>query len=429
MTNVILWPLKRLQRKASANVPTSHAEGHSEHAFPPQGNASLKTIIQSDISQSTKRVIWIHVDSRIEYEFVSPIIRRFAHENQYTILLTYSGSANAFADYNCFEAWDAPMDYIFQLPANTISNATLFFEQTKPSMAIFVSLAKHTNYYWLLSANKIPTFLITPNTFSEDSSLFTKWYSISKRNALRRFTHIFATDVASCKYLHTIGITNSSYTGNPLIDEIRTKCLPKPPSPRLSIIEQFTKNSEHIFIGGNIDLEQDLRRVAQLVNTDSSIKCILFPRIISEETLNRIKAALNNPTVCYSECDTNSDFKKVQTLVIDFLTSAEEFYRYGTFAYIGSEGFFNSRQSIAAMIHGLPIAFGARSSKQPIPKVLVERGIAQIVRGTNGLRVWGNSVKNNPILSHKAKVLAYDFTESHIGAVENTFSHIIASLI
>lgn len=358
----------------------------------------------SGLSESTKPVIWAHIDSWTESEILHPIIKLFAKEGKYTILMTYSSSLLP-VKYDLQRDCDC-IDYLFPLPVDNFTNAELFIAFAKPLVVIFAISSYCFNYLYQLKKRNIPTFLIV--TKIAKSFPFLKWHDSLYKNALKTFTHIFVFDNESKAFLDKLGVSNVT------IDAYLPVAMPGQKIKKDyhdSIIEKFVANEKFIFIGGNIDAEKDLRLVAHLANANPALKCILAPHTISEEHLNRIKYELEGFTLLYSECDENTNFHKVQILVIDFLGDLSHIYSYGSCAYIG--GGFTSylHNVIEATANGLPTSFGPRIKHRALPKYLINLGVSQIVRTPDDIYKWEKNLELNPAIVHKINSDSVQFVE------------------
>lgn len=378
-------------------------------------NKIIEELSDSEFSKSTKSVVWIHTDSWVESEILQPVIKQFAQERRHTILMTISSSLAA--KHNLPEAYDY-IDYLFPLPADTDSNAEQFISFVKPAAAIFAGAAYCSNYLCQLKKRNTPTFLIAAQITK--ASPFLKWYHSSHyRNALKAFTHIFVFDNESKAYLNKVGIGSVTADGHPPIDNVWPDA---PKHYHNAIIERFVANERFVFIGGNVDTGKDLKLVAHLANTNPALKCLLAPCTISEEHLDRIKYELEGLTLLYSECDENTDFSKVQVLVIDFIGALYHIYRYGSCAYIGGGFTPYLHNVIEATANGLPTSFGPRIKHRILPKHLINLGVSQIVRTPDDICKWEKELESNPALLHKLNADSTHFVERGMETTRRIYS-------
>lgn len=366
-------------------------------------NKYFEHIFDSDLSESTKPVIWTHIDSWAESEMLQPVIKLFAKECRYTILMTFSSPLST--KYDLLRDYDY-IDYLFSFPIDTDSNAELFISFAKPSAVIFAISTYCSNYLYQLKKRNIPTFLIAKK-ITKTSPLF-KWNDSLYRDVLKTFTHIFVFDNESKAILDKLGFSNVTVDEHPPIGDVWSK---DKKHYHNAIIERFIANEKFIFIGGNIDTDKDLKLVAHLANTNPTLKCILAPHTISEEHLNRIKYELVGFTLLYSECDENTNFNKVQILVIDFIGTLSHIYRYGSCAYIGGGFTPYLHNVIEATANGLPTSFGPRIKHRILPKYLINIGVSQIVRTPNDICKWEKKLESNATLVHDINSVSIQFVE------------------
>lgn len=381
-------------------------------------NKTSEHISNSDLSESSKPIIWAHIDSWGKVEILQPILKLFAKDGKYTILMTFSSHLPAKHDIpgDCNY-----IDYLFSLPADTDSNAKSFISYTKPSAAIFATSTYNSNYLYQLKKQNIPAFLLA--TKITTPSFLLKWYNSSLyKNALKSFTHIFVFDNKSKAFLDKLGVdSNVTASTHPPIDNI---CPESNGNYHNSIIERFIAGEKFIFIGGNIDTGKDLELVAHLANTNHALKCILAPHTISEEHLNRIKYELSGCTLLYSECDENTNFKDVQILVIDFIDTISHIYRYGSCAYIGGEFTPYLRNTIEATANGLPTAFGTQARHRILPEYLIDLGISQIVKTPDDICKWEKNLESNQPLVHRINSASIQFMGKSVETAYRIYSYI-----
>ena len=387
---------------------------HLSTIFHKKKNKKFEDFSNSDLSESTKPVIWTHIDSWAESEILHPIIKLFAKEGKYTILMTYSSPLSA--KYDLLRDYDY-IDYLFSLPVNSVSNAELFIAFAKPSVVFFAISTYCSNYLYQLKKRNIPTFLIATKIVK--ASPFLKWHDSLYRNTLKTFTHIFVFDNESKAFLDKLGVSNVTVDVHPPV-AMHGQKIKK--DYHNSIIERFIANEKFIFIGGNIDTNKDLKLVAHLANTNPTLKCIFAPHTISEEHLNKIKYELEGFTLLYSECDESTNFNKVQILVIDFFSDLSHIYRYGSCAYIGG-GFTSYLHNVTeATANGLPTSFGPRIKHRILPKYLINLGVSQIVRTPNDIYKWEKSLESNPTLVHRINSDSIQFVQRSLETTHRIYT-------
>lgn len=388
--------------------------------FHNKNDRHLEELYNSNLSETTKPVVWAHTDSWEEAEILQPILKRFAEGQRYTILTTYSPSLSdedkLHRDYDY-------SNYLFPLPKDTPSNAESFLSFIKPAAALFAVSAYPPGYLLQLKRRNIPTFLIARKIAkpSFPGCLGTS----SFQNALKTFTHIFIFDKKSEDLLNTSGIKRVTVSEYPPISDMRTEGK-KHFYDRT--IERFISDEQFVFIGGNIHTDQDLRRVSHMANKNPRMKCILAPHTISEEHLLRIKSELKGFTLLCSECDEKTDFSNVQVLVTDIINNPSGIYRYGSCAYVGGSSSLFLHNLAEATAHGLPTSFGPRTGPSVLPEYLVRSGISTMVRTPEDLCKWGKNLEAAPSLVHRINSGAVLFMEKSLETAHSVYTYINSCL-
>jgi len=189
------------------------------------------------------------------------------------------------------------------------------------------------------------------------------------------------------------------------------------------VIARFA-HGRRVFVASNIKDDKELRLVTSLANRYRNTPFIFIPYEISSEGLRRIKYELAGRTLLYSECDEATDFKGVQTLVVDFLGASTYIYRYATWTYIGGGSATQLRSVIGATLNGVPMAFGKiASSCKELSLQLIGLGIGRKISSLTGLTAWFEEVKDNETLlteiREKAKRLVSESQSDTMIAVKD----------
>lgn len=406
-----------MRQRAISRIEEIKRTRHPLINFFPIRSSIKKNIVFEDLSKSylninKKPAILLHIEAIAESEILQPIIKLFAQKGRYTIVLTIARSLSV--EYDKLNN-NKDIDFIFSLPTNTVSNAEALISLIKPIAAIFTSSDYCYNYLKQLNKRNIPVFLIAAKI---KPSPLLKWQAATYANTLKSFTEIFVFDDKSKNILNQLDVASVRQYVHPPID-----CeLVNESDVKDSIIGNFISHNNFIFIGGNIDADKDLMSVVHLLNTNPTLKCILIPNTISEEILNKIKYDLDGYTLLYSECDENTDFRSVQTLVIDFIGYRSQIYRYGSCAYIGSGFTSNLNTILEATANGLPTAFGPKLKQKILPDYLIKFGIGQVVKSPQDLCKWKNNLESNQALLHRINFDSKQFVEMGIETTHRIYS-------
>lgn len=339
------------------------------------------------LSASTKPVVWVHVGSRTEWEILHPFVELFSKDRGSSMLMTFPEALSAKLDL--LREVDDWADCLLLLPADAES----FVSFAKPEAAILGSSACGSGYLRLLAKRRIPTFLIA--TKIREASSFFWWRESLRGDAFEAFTHIFVFDHASKTFWEERCVGKVTTYEHPPVGYVGGGRQDAASHP---VLEAFAASERFVFVGGNMDTDHDLKLVAHLANTNPSLKCLLAPHTISEEHLRRIKYELEGCTLLCSECNAQTDFSHVQTLVVDYLGAMPDVYRYGACAYVGGGFTPHLRNVVEAAADGVPIAFGPRIGHRVWPKYLVKRGVGHIVKSPADLRKWVRHLEDHPSL-------------------------------
>lgn len=359
-------------------------------------------------SKCTKPLVWIHASSLGEYGVARPIVKRIKDNGNYSILLTFFSPTGIEALKNVH----SDVDMIEYLPIDTIQNARKFIDIVKPQKAIFIISEFWPNYLSELKKHNIKTYLIS-GLIKAQSPIF-RWYGSVIRRSLSAFTQFMVLNDESKQNLSTIGINNVSVVGDPLFDNAMV--VAKSPYNN-KIVETFALQGD-LFIAGSISDKKDIALISRLANTYRDIHFLIVPHEISEEHLNNLKYHFEGKTVCYHECDENTDFSDTQILVIDFIGALAYLYRYAKWAYVGG-GFTPYLHSvIEATVYGLPVAFGPKINRKITPQQLMKLGIGCKVRNFNDLKRWFDNLKNNPAELVAIREKANTYINQNVGATD-----------
>lgn len=363
-------------------------------------------------SECTKPVVWIHASSLGEFGVARPIIKRIKERGDYSVFLTFFSPTGVEA----LGKQHTDIDVVEYLPIDTKQNARQFIDVVKPKKAIFIISEFWPNYLEELKRQHIETYLVS-GLIKAQSPMF-KWYGAIIRRSLSAFTKFMVLDEGSRQHLATIGFDNVHVVGDPLFDNAMAVAA-TPYSNK--IVEAFASQGD-MFIAGSVSDDKDLSLVSHLANTHPDTRFLVVPHEISEDSLNNIKHCFERKTVCYHECNENTDFSDTQVLVIDFIGALAYLYRYAKWAYVGG-GFTPYLHSvIEATVYGLPVAFGPEINRKVTPQQLIKLGIGCKVKKNKELNHWFDHLKNNPSELEIIREKANKYIKQNLGATDDIVS-------
>ncbi len=388
-----------------ARLPFLMPKGSKFRKFA-EGHKCLLGHIADAMQQDDRQLptIWIHAASLGEYGVARPIIKRL--RGKYKIVVTFFSSTG----YEALKNRHGEADFVFYLPLDSRWNATRFIDAVRPAKAIFIISEYWVNYSKVLKKRGIPTYLVSA-VINRDSSLF-RWYGRMQRNVLKRFTFITTLGEESGENLRAIGCRNFAVTGDPLFDNA-ISAAEAPYSNK--IVERFAQGCG-VFVAGSISDENDVKMVCDLANRHYDTRFLFVPHEISKDNIRAIKFRLAGKVLCFSECNENTDFSDIHTLIVDYVGDLAFLYRYGRWAYVGG-GFTPYLHSlIEATVYGLPVAFGPEIKRKVTPQELIKLKIGEIVHDSRELDEWFRSVKRNLLELKRIEMTAMAYKERNSGA-------------
>lgn len=383
-----------------------------------KGQEGLVERIRQETCSCKGEIVWIHASSYGEFQVVRPIIGQLK-DHGFVILMTFfSPSGYEIMQNQMMQR--ARLDFVYYLPWDTKSNAKAFLDAVNPRKAIFVISEYWLNYLNELNRRQIDTFFIS-SVIHEDSYLL-KWFCKPVREALKSVTCIMVTDDDSKLCLGKAGFDNVCVMGDPLFDNAAN--VAKTPYTNHTI-ERFCATSSAVFVVGSISDKHDLELACSLANTHRDVKFIMVPHEISEENINEIKYHLDGRAEIYSDCTESTNFTNIQTLIIDFIGSLAQIYRYGQFCYVGG-GFTPYLHSVLEpVVYGISTSFGPKFRRKIAARQMIKLGIGRNVRTKAELGKWFVELKNNPKLREEIRQKASIYVAAHVGATQKIVSCII----
>jgi 3-deoxy-D-manno-octulosonic-acid transferase len=307
-----------------------------------------KALSQKVASLPTTR-IWIHCASLGEFEQGRPVIEALRREypNVALVLTFFSPSG-----YTIRKDYDQ-VDYVCYLPADTPSNARFFVQTLQPTLALFVKYELWYDFLKALKAAEVPAFLVS--AVFHPNHVFFQWHGGFFRKMLGLFDHIFVQNDASKQRLASIGLSNTTITGDTRIDRVYQLAQSVAPIP---IIEAF-KGKDQLFIAGSTWPPGE-QMLSQLLRDHwpAGWKMIIAPHDINTNHISQLKKSLPLPYQTISGAREHGLDPTAKVLIIDNIGMLNRIYQYGAIAYIGG-GFGKAiHNTLEPMAYGLPVLIG-----------------------------------------------------------------------
>ena len=371
-----------------------------------KGRRGWRKNLISGLSGSTRKLIWFHCASLGEFEQGRPVIESVKEKYpEFQILLTFFSPSG----YEVRKNWDG-VDYIFYLPADTVSNARRFVEITQPSMVFFVKYEFWNNFISAIHRKGTPLYLISG--IFRPQQYFFRWYGGFFRNLIRKFTHIYVQDEESFRLLQQIGIKESTIAGDTRFDRVKKIASA---ATSLPLIEAFCAE-EKVAVAGS-SWPQDEELIIKYINEHpGKIKWIIAPHEISKSNIERIESQIKVKSTRYS--DKGADISVARVMIIDNIGILSSVYRYAVVAVIGG-GFGKGIHNILeAACWGLPVLFGPNYEKFREAVDMLKLKAAYSFKDYNKFSDLLDSLLDNSEVYSDASREASKYVEANAGATQ-----------
>lgn len=359
----------------------------------------------AEVISPEDKVVWIHAASLGEFEQGRPVIEKIREQQpEYKILVTFYSPSGYEIRKNY-----AGADYIFYLPIDTPGNAKKFLDVAHPEIAIIVKYEFWLNLLSELKRRGVRTYLIS--AIFRRNSIFFRSYGSIWRQALDSFEQMFVQNEESKELLHEIGFDNVVVAGDTRFDRVAeiARNVKKVP-----IVERF-KGDSPLFVAGST-WGPDEEILQTLINDNPQIKFVVAPHEMENSRIERIIAQTKGGAVRYTCCNEESDFSKIQVLVLDTIGILSSVYGYATWSYIGGGFGVGIHNTLEAATFGLPIAFGPNYQKFKEARDMVALGAATKVESAEDLSAWFAPLRDDKSALQRAGSAAKSYTQRNQGA-------------
>ena len=359
----------------------------------------------AEVISPEDKVVWIHAASLGEFEQGRPVIEKIREQQpEYKILVTFYSPSGYEIRKNY-----AGADYIFYLPIDTPGNAKKFLDVAHPEIAIIVKYEFWLNLLSELKHRGVRTYLIS--AIFRRNSIFFRSYGSIWRQALDSFEQMFVQNEESKELLHEIGFDNVVVAGDTRFDRVAeiARNVKKVP-----IVERFKGNSPLFVAGSTWGPDEEILQT--LINDNPQIKFVVAPHEMENSRIERIIAQTKGGAVRYTQCNEESDFSKIQVLILDTIGILSSVYGYATWSYIGGGFGVGIHNTLEAATFGLPIAFGPNYQKFKEARDMVALGAATKVESAEDLSAWFAPLRDDKSALQRAGSAAKSYTQRNQGA-------------
>ena len=311
------------------------------------GRKSVFTELKKHITEKNS-TIWIHAASLGEYEQGLPIVEKLKAEYpSFKIVVSFFSPSGYEVIKDTTKA-----DLVTYLPLDTKNNAKRFIKHLQPKVAIFIKYEIWPNMLKELHKSGIPILLISA-IFKSDQIYF-KWYGGFMRNALQKFSHFFLQDSKSLKLLNSIGMDNTTISGDTRFDRV-SEILQQDNS--LEFMDSLTQNYLCFVMGSTWSEDEEF--LVDYINASShEMKYVIAPHRIIPKDIERLQQSINKQSVLLSESSENFSGEP-QVLIVDSIGLLTKIYSYADIAYVGGAflkgGLHNT---LEPAVFGIPVIIG-----------------------------------------------------------------------
>lgn len=375
-----------------------------KHSLFVKGRKQTLTILKKQIHK-TDRVIWIHAASLGEYEQGLPVLERLKLEYPtHKLLLTFFSPSGYEIKKNTQAA-----DIVAYLPIDTKKKVAQFLDFAKPELAIFIKYEIWPNYLAELRKRKIPTLLIS--ALFRKSQLFFKSYGHFMRKSLRNFSHFYVQDMQSKKLLVSIGLTNTTITGDTRFDRV-SQILER--DNHLKFMQDFSENHS-CFVAGSTWPEDETLLIDFINTTTDTTKFVIAPHNIKLNAILKLKASITKSTMLYSEMDATT-IKSAQVLIIDTIGLLTKVYSYAHIAYVGGGFATGLHNTLEPAVFGIPVIIGPNyNGFLEAEKLVSLGGVLSVTHKAEFSTIADNLLKNKEERTQLGKINS-TYIESNKGA-------------
>lgn len=320
-----------------------------------EGRKNSLDIVKSSFSKSDK-VLWMHAASLGEYEQGLPVLKKLK-ENfpSHKILITFfspSGYENVVKKKHIADA-------VCYLPFDKKNTVKEFVSQFGCELFFTV---KYDYWYNLLAELKnrnVKTFVISA-LFYESQSFFTSYGKWFVKQLKENITWFFHQTQHSYVLAKSIGLLNSSVTGDTRFDRVKHLKLR---NNHVDFVEEFIGSKKTIVLGSSWQSEEKIAKIISENNSD--LKIIIAPHDLKR--VGNLKEIFPE-ALLYSELKNSqvSELSNSQILIIDSIGLLSRLYFYADIAIVGG-GFHDAglHNILEAATFGVPVVFGNQYKKNP----------------------------------------------------------------
>ena len=359
--------------------------------------------------QNSKRVVWFHAASVGEFEQGRPVMEKLkTNFPDVAIVLTFFSSSG----YELRKNYEGA-DLIVYLPSDSASNAKRFLESVQPSVAIIIKYEFW--FHFINESKKLGVHLLSVSTILRASQPFFKFYGGLHRSMLRSFDHFFVQDENTHTLLHSIGVEQSTVSGDTRFDRVVEIAKVK---KEIEAVKSF-KGNEKLMVLGSV-WPSDMEMLTPFISKyHKEIKFVIAPHNVEKKEVDDLVVKLGLEVMRYSERETKNP-EDYLTLVIDNIGLLSSIYGYADYAYVGGAFRKTLHNTLEAAVFGIPVFFGDDPTNQKFREAieLEKAGAGFAIPNADELTSKFQEVCLDEVRYEKVGKLAADYVRNNTGATE-----------
>lgn len=360
---------------------------------------SISVVKSIKLKYPDSKWIWIHAASLGEFEQGRYLIDRISADySQYKIALSFYSPSGYVPQQNCQN-----VDMVFYMPLDTVYNANKLIDTLSPHLAIFIKYDFWWNHLNALQSKSIPTVFIS--TMIRSDQYFIKHKLGSIRSILSSVDHYYVQTQKSADLLQSIGIVNTTVTGDSRLDSILFEEVNDVPIQKE--ILNWKSNGKCI-IYGSVHLS-DLEIIKEMSSINA--KHLIVPHDIDSANITAFQSQLP-ASMIYSQ----SGLEDSSMVILDKLGVLRHIYNTADLVYIGGgfgKGIHNILEPLVQLI---PILIGSNYHKFPeAVDLITEDAIKAIDTATLACIEAKNMLMES---NNERKKTQNQYIRTHSGATE-----------
>ena len=360
---------------------------------------SISVVKSIKLKYPDSKWIWIHAASLGEFEQGRYLIDRISADySQYKIALSFYSPSGYVPQQNCQN-----VDMVFYMPLDTVYNANKLIDTLSPHLAIFIKYDFWWNHLNALQSKSIPTVFIS--TMIRSDQYFIKYKLGSIRSILSSVDHYYVQTQKSADLLQSIGIVNTTVTGDSRLDSILFEEVNDVPIQKE--ILNWKSNGKCI-IYGSVHLS-DMEVIKEM--SSINVKHLIVPHDIDSANITAFQSQLP-ASMIYSQ----SGLEDSSMVILDKLGVLRHIYNTADLVYIGGgfgKGIHNILEPLVQLI---PILIGSNYHKFPeAVDLITEDAIKAIDTATLACIEAKNMLMES---NNERKKTQNQYIRTHSGATE-----------